>query len=127
MKFVLVDKYDNIVASVNLESEVGVSGAKTYFKGMKKMPNDKDFDKLWRVMTDEQYDLEFKATLQNRQLDQRKYEWWKDEETYLDVDAPPSNSGEDNGRETKGAKKKRRLPYHTTKKRIGTTSTRNRG
>jgi len=50
------------------------------------------------VMTDEQYDLEFKATLQNRQLDQRKYEWWKDEETYLDVDAPPSNSGEDNGR-----------------------------
>ena len=73
MKFVLVDKYDNIVASVNLESEVGVSGAKTYFK-------------------------EFKATLQNRQLDQRKYEWWKDEETYLDVDAPPSNSGEDNGR-----------------------------
>ena len=98
MKFVLVDKYDNIVASVNLESEVGVSGAKTYFKGMKKMPNDKDFDKLWRVMTDEQYDLEFKATLQNRQLDQRKYEWWKDEETYLDVDVPPSNSGENNGR-----------------------------
>ena len=50
------------------------------------MPNDKDFDKLWRVMTDEQYDLEFKATLQNRQLDQRKYEWWKDDESYLDID-----------------------------------------
>ena len=25
--------------------------------------------------------------LQNRQLGKRKYEWWKDEETYLDVDA----------------------------------------
>ena len=86
MKYVLVDKDYNITTSVDLASNVGLSGAKTYFKGMKKMPNDKDFDKLWRVMTDEQYDLEFKATLQNRQLDQRKYEWWKDDESYLDID-----------------------------------------
>ena len=86
MKFVLVDKYDNIVASVNLESEVGVSGAKTYFKGMKKMPDNNDFDKLWRVMTEDQYDTQFKATLQNRQMDHRKYEWWKDDESYLDID-----------------------------------------
>ena len=74
MKFVLVNKYDEIVSRVDL-GEVGVNGAKTYFKGMKKMPEDKDFDKLWRVMTEEQYDNQFKATLQN----QRKYEWWKEE------------------------------------------------
>ena len=86
MKFVLVDKYDNIVASVNLESEVGINGAKTYFKGMKKMPDNKGFDKLWRVMTEDQYDTQFKATLQNRQMDHRKYEWWKDDESYLDID-----------------------------------------
>ena len=81
MKFVLVNKYDEIVSRVDL-GEVGVNGAKTYFKGMKKMPDDKDFDKLWKVMTEQQYDNQFKATLQN----QRKYEWWKEEESYLDVE-----------------------------------------
>ena len=81
MKFVLVNKYDEIVSRVDL-GEVGVNGAKTYFKGMKKMPEDKDFDKLWKVMTEQQYDNQFKATLQN----QRKYEWWKEEESYLDVE-----------------------------------------
>jgi len=79
MKYVLVDKYDNIITTVDLGSNVGLSGAKTYFKGMKKMPDDKDFDKLWRVMTSEQYDTQFKSTLQNRQI-----EWWKEEDSYLD-------------------------------------------
>ena len=81
MKFVLVNKYDEIVSRVEL-GEVGVNGAKTYFKDMKKMPEDKDFDKLWKVMTEQEYDNQFKATLQN----QRKYEWWKEEESYLDID-----------------------------------------
>jgi len=81
MKFVLVNKYDEIISRVDL-GDVGLNGAKTYFKGMKKMPEDKDFDKLWKVMTEEQYDNQFKATLQN----QRKYEWWKEEESYLDID-----------------------------------------
>ena len=81
MKFVLVNKYDEIVSRVDL-GDVGVSEAKTYFKGVKKMPDDNDFDKLWRVMTEQEYDNQFKATLQN----QRKYEWWKDEESYLDLE-----------------------------------------
>ena len=37
MKYFLVDKYDNIVSRVELGSEVGLSGAKTYFKGMKRL------------------------------------------------------------------------------------------
>ena len=81
MKFVLVNKYDEIVSRVDL-NDVGVNGAKTYFKGVKKMPEDKNFDKLWKVMTEQEYDNQFKATLQN----QRKYEWWKEEESYLDID-----------------------------------------
>ena len=80
MKFVLVNKYDEIVSRVDL-GEVGVNGAKTYFKGMKKMPEDKDFDKLWKVMTEQEYDNKFKDSLQNKQ-----YEWWKEEESYLDVE-----------------------------------------
>ena len=91
MKFLLVDKYDNIVTSVNLASNVGLNGAKTYFKGVKLMPKDEDFDKLWRVMTEEQYDTTFKNNLQHRQMGKRKYEWWKDEETYLDIDVPQND------------------------------------
>lgn len=83
MKFLLVDKYDNIVTTVEL-SGVGISGAKTYFKGTKRMPDDKDFDKLWKVMTEQQYDNQFKASLQNRQMGKMKYEWWKEEDTLLD-------------------------------------------
>ena len=45
MKFVLVNKYDEIVSRVDF-GDVGINGAKTYFKGMKKLPEDKDFDKV---------------------------------------------------------------------------------
>ena len=74
MKYVLVDNYDNIITKVDLGSNVGLSGAKTYFKGVKQIPEDKDFDKLWKVMSEKQYDNQFKSTLQNRQV-----EWWKEE------------------------------------------------
>ncbi len=76
----LVDKGDNIIENVDLESEVGVSGARTYFlksKGIDK----KEFDNMWKVMSQNQYNIQFKSTLQNRQI-----EWWKDDESYLDID-----------------------------------------
>ena len=76
MKYVLVDNYDNIITKADLGSNVGLSGAKTYFKGMKQMPKDEDFDKLWKVMTEQEYDTRFKSSLQNRQV-----EWWKEEPT----------------------------------------------
>ena len=74
MKYVLVDNYDNIITKVDLGSNVGLSGAKTYFKGLKQIPKDEDFDKLWKVMTEQEYDTRFKSSLQNRQV-----EWWKEE------------------------------------------------
>ncbi len=49
MKYVLVDNGDNIVSTVELGSNVGISGAKTYFVGVKKI-DEKSFDKLWKVM-----------------------------------------------------------------------------
>ncbi len=79
MKYVLVDKGDNIIENVELGSDVGVSGAKTYFlksKGIDK----KEFDNMWKVMTQKQYDTQFKSSLHNRQI-----EWWK-EDDYLDID-----------------------------------------
>ena len=80
MKWYLVNQFDEIVDTCEIASGVGVSGAKTYFKGIKQMSEDKDFDKLWKVMSKEQWELRFKATLQNRQN-----RWWE-EDDYLDID-----------------------------------------
>ena len=82
MKWVLVNNMDEIVDTCEIASEVGVSGAKTYFMGIKRLKG-KKFDNLWRVMSQEKYDLQFKASLQNRQID-----WWKDDQSYLDIDKP---------------------------------------
>ena len=80
MKYVLVDKGDNIIENVDLESEVGVSGARTYFLKSKGIDR-KEFDNMWKVMSQNQYDIQFKSTLQNRQI-----EWWKEEGDYLDIE-----------------------------------------
>jgi hypothetical protein len=54
MKYVLVDSHDYINTSVDLGSDVGVTGAKTYFKGVKRL-EEKEFDELWRVMTEQEH------------------------------------------------------------------------
>ena len=80
MRWVLVNNVDEIVDTCEIASGVGVSGAKTYFMGIKRLKG-KEFDKLWKVMSKEKYNLQFKVSLQNRQI-----EWWKDDESYLDID-----------------------------------------
>ena len=79
MKYVLVDSHDYINTKVELASDVGISGATTYFKGVKRMPKDEDFNKLWRVMTEDQYLTQYTASLQDKQ-----YEWWKEEKEIID-------------------------------------------
>jgi hypothetical protein len=79
VKYVLVDKGDNITTTVDLASEVGISGARTYFKGVKQIDG-KSFDKLWRVMTKDEYDKLF--DLSNRQ--NKQYEWWKEDKEITD-------------------------------------------
>ena len=78
MKWVLVDKYDNIQTTAELHSGYGKVSAKAYFLGMKQL-EEEEFDKLWKVMTKQEYEWDFKNNLQNRQMDKAKYEWWKDE------------------------------------------------
>ena len=78
MKYVLVDKYDNIITSVDIASIEGLSGAKTYFVGIKQI-DEKEFDRLWKVMSEKDYDLQFKASLQNRQ-----YKWWEEDKAITD-------------------------------------------
>ena len=79
MKYVLVDKIDNIVDRVELGSEVGISGAKTFFVGRKKI-DEKEFDKLWKVMTEEHFDTQ--KDLTNRL--NKQYEWWKEDKEITD-------------------------------------------
>ncbi len=82
MQFYLVNKLDEIIDKVDL-GDVGVNGARTYFIGRKQI-DDTEFDKLWRVMTKEQYDTNFKNNLQNRQMGNMKYEWWKEDQAETD-------------------------------------------
>ena len=82
MKWVLVDKYDNIKSRAELHSGYGKKSAKKYFVDKKNL-DESSFDKIWRVMSEEEYEAIQRSSLQNKQ-----YEWWKDEESYLDIDKP---------------------------------------
>tara|TARA_X000001036_G_scaffold41983_1_gene33664 strand:- start:180 stop:446 length:267 start_codon:yes stop_codon:yes gene_type:complete len=83
MKYYLVDKYDNINTSVDLSDDIGIGGARTYFLGVKNI-EETEFNKLWKVMTKEQYETQFKLGLQGRQNGKMKYKWWEEEATNPD-------------------------------------------
>tara|TARA_Y100000004_G_scaffold88710_1_gene99451 strand:- start:90 stop:356 length:267 start_codon:yes stop_codon:yes gene_type:complete len=78
MIYYLVEKRtDNIVDKID---SVTPGPVKDYFIGRKQMKeNEKGFDGIWKVMSQEEYDKEFKNNLYGRQMGKRKYEWWKDE------------------------------------------------
>tara|TARA_B100002019_G_C21231782_1_gene580460 strand:+ start:288 stop:566 length:279 start_codon:yes stop_codon:yes gene_type:complete len=82
VRFYLVNKLDEIVDKVDI-GDVGVNGARTYFIGRKQI-DAKEFDKLWRVMTKDEYNTNFKNNLQNRQMGKMKYEWWKEDKAETD-------------------------------------------
>jgi len=90
MKFVLVNKFDEIVDTTELPEynrdgrSSNHNDARNYFQGVKKMPSIEEFDNLWSVMSAEEYDMKFKLGLKDRQMGKRKYEWWKDEDGILD-------------------------------------------
>ena len=82
MKWYLVNKYDEIIDKVDM-SDVGINGARTYFIGRKQI-DEQAFDKLWKVMSESEYDTQFKNNLQNRQMGSMKYEWWKEDKEETD-------------------------------------------
>ena len=54
MKYVLVDRGDNIIDRIELTREVSLSAAKTFFVGRKRI-EEKEFDNLWKVMTETEH------------------------------------------------------------------------
>lgn len=81
MRFKLVDQYDNVVDTVELASNVGVTGARTYFIGLKRI-DEKEFDKLWKVMTEDDWNRQFK--LGHRSPSHQGIEWWHEEKEITD-------------------------------------------
>lgn len=79
MKYVLVDREDNIVDRVELGSDVGVTGARTYFVKRKQIESEK-FDQIWKVMAEDQYEIH--RDLANRQ--NKQHEWWKEDRAIVD-------------------------------------------
>ena len=77
MKYVLVDKSGNVNTSVELSSGVGVSGARTYFVGIKRL-KEKDFDKLWKVMKESDYNS------QKLQSYPGYIKWWEEEKEIIE-------------------------------------------
>tara|TARA_B100001964_G_C13636916_1_gene338822 strand:- start:84 stop:347 length:264 start_codon:yes stop_codon:yes gene_type:complete len=82
VKYVLVDKGDNIVSTIDLASNVGISGAKTYFVGVKRIDS-KEFDKLWKVMTRNEYDKKLEMGLR-KPSSHGQIEWWKEDKEIID-------------------------------------------
>ena len=78
MEFVLVDKYDNINNRADIPEGVD---AKDYFIKIKQI-DEEGFDKLWKVMTIDDYDRIQHQSLRNN--GGRQIEWWKEEDSYLD-------------------------------------------
>tara|TARA_Y100000593_G_scaffold12145_1_gene22180 strand:+ start:3611 stop:3877 length:267 start_codon:yes stop_codon:yes gene_type:complete len=83
MKYVLVDKDYNITTSVDLASNVGLSGAKTYFIGTKRI-DEKNFDKLWKVMTEKEYKLNQEAFERKPSSHPGRIDWWKEDKEIID-------------------------------------------
>ena len=78
----LVDKGDNIITTADLASNVGLSGAKTYFRGIKQIDK-KEFDNLWKVMTRDEYDRILEMGLR-KPSSHGQIEWWKEDKEIID-------------------------------------------
>ena len=79
MKWVLVDKFDNIVHTVDLNKRYTEKEAQRYFINLKQISYE-NFIQIWKVMPEESYQVQLKLSSKNRQV-----EWWKDDD-YLDID-----------------------------------------
>ena len=70
MRYNLVSKHTKeVVHTVDLAGEVGISGARTYFIGSKKL-DEKEFDKLWDV--------------KYYKMSKNPIRWWEEEKAIID-------------------------------------------
>ena len=87
MIYVLIDKAGDVVDKID---SITAGGAEHYFMKRKKIEDKDKFYSLWKIKTKKEYDLNMEAF--QRKPSSEQIEWWKEEETYLDVDAPITQS-----------------------------------
>ena len=84
MKWVLVDKFDNIVHAVDLNKRYNLNEARKYFINLKRI-DELEFNKIWKVYPIREWDNIQYANRRPPSSNPNRA-WWKDEETYLDID-----------------------------------------
>ena len=73
MKYVLISRHTKeVVWRTDIASDVGISGARTYFIGVKQT-GPEEFDKLWEVITQKEYDDNHTRITSSKPI-----RWWKD-------------------------------------------------
>ena len=87
MWYVMIDKNYEIVNTIEAES---LNKAEEYFVSRKQFVDKDTFDSLYKVLSKQEYNLNQEAF--ERKPSSEQIQWWKDEETYLDVDAPITQS-----------------------------------
>jgi len=87
MLYVMIDKSYEIVNTIEAES---LNHAIEYFVSRKQFVDIDTFESLYKVLSKKEYDLNMEAFM--RKSSSEQIEWWKEEETYLDVDAPITQS-----------------------------------
>ena len=84
MKWVLVDKFDNIVHTVDLNKGYNQNEARKYFINLKRI-DEMEFNKMWKVYPILEWNNIQHAYRRPPSSDPNRA-WWKDEEKYLDID-----------------------------------------
>ena len=87
--YYLVDKTYEVVDKIDSMTQ---GGAVHYFMKRKQIEDEQAFKKIWSVISKREYTLNMEAF--SRKPSSEQLQWWKDEETYLDVDAPISQSSD---------------------------------
>ena len=87
MLYVMIDKKYEIVNTIDADS---LNQAEEYFISRKQFVDKDTFDSLYKVLSKQEYNLNQEAF--ERKPSSEQIQWWKDEETYLDVDAPTTQS-----------------------------------
>jgi hypothetical protein len=81
MLYVMIDKSYDIVNTIEAES---LSHAEEYFVSRKQFVDKDTFDSLYKVLSKKEYNLNQEAFRRKPSSD--PINWWKEEESYLDID-----------------------------------------
>lgn len=81
MLYVMIDKNYEIVNTIDADS---LNHAEEYFVSRKQFVDKDTFDSLYKVLSKQEFNLNQEAF--RRKPSSESIEWWKEEDSYLDMD-----------------------------------------